>query len=756
MNDQIRWAYQQGTIGYNEYVILIFSYFTELSGSIIVQDSRFQNETERLQQQLPHFCWLLRDVELADGECLSSYVRNEVLHDESENTKHKLLTLYPDLECLTLPRPGCKPKETSDESKLAKRFVESFKAIATHILEKMTVKKGYTLNPITGASLVCLARQYVTALNKPDATPNLELCWMEAMKQHLLESTEILAQLYVEEMNQEFNGVYPVEVDTTTDTTSSSLMEFHQQVLQRGISALKSKAEELLAIKQERLAENDIYRAAEEKLHSRIVVLEQKTGRVVGGELLQFIEKNRKASYEECNKLFSSLCSNYIPLNRDDIKKKYYANAIGPEKDQVFSARIDDIPGPPCNLQVTKVTHSQAKLYWDKPKLSQTKLEYEVRTSKSTVSSSHDIQPEETANCSITLDRLTPVTDYQVLVHAVNGRLLGEGIQTTFRTEPGPPNKPDITSISISKSSLLELKIHYKMPTEADANGSNITNMIVKYREISTSEEFTVHNVSIEDISNEFIPVQVDDITTPRAPYCFQVHFANRYGESIPEYHTFDTMNMMPGPPQNLKVTGIGHERIKLRWDPPRINPGTVCRYIIEMKKFEDTFKTIDERETRKSLSAVAKNLDSDAKYNFKVKAVNRNNEGQYTGELEDWIVTKYHPAIRATLVAGAAVGGTVATPFVASGGIPAAGVVLAKKGIEKGDAKQVAAGVTGVITAPLTAIAGFAAGAIGAPVGGGVFAKKAYDKLDSDSDLADSDDESDKSYRRRARSKDN
>ena len=413
-------------------MVQIFSLFTELSASIVVQDSRLQDETKRLQQQLPHFCWLLRDVQLAlddNSESLTSYVRNEVLlstHADSGDLGHKLLAFYPDLECLSLPHPNCKPKDTL--GKLAEEFIARFGMIAMHILETMTVKKGYTLKPINGASLAYLAHQYVAALNTPDTLPNLELCWMEAIKQNLLECTEQLLQIYVENMNQDLERTYPVELNTTS---SSSLMQVHHRVLQRITDTLKSKAEELLAIKQERLAGNNLYRTAERKLHSRIVVLEQKTGRVVGGELLQFIEKNRKASYEKCNETFSSLCSRYVPLNKDDIKKKYYARAIGPEKDHVFSERINDIPGPPCNLQVSRITHSHATLNWAKPKLSETKLEYDVRTRN--VSSNHEFHSEETTNCSIILDSLSPVTDYHVWVHAVNGRLLGDNISNRAR-----------------------------------------------------------------------------------------------------------------------------------------------------------------------------------------------------------------------------------------------------------------------------------------------------------------------------------
>ena len=722
-------------------MVQIFSLFTELSASIVVQDSRFQDETKRLQQQLPHFCWLLRDVQLAsddDSESLTSYVRNEVLlstHADSGDLGHKLLDFYPDLECLPLPHPNCKPKDTLDESKLAEEFIARFGVIAMHILENMTVKKGYTLKPINGASLAYLAHQYVAALNTPDTLPNLELCWMEAIKQNLLECTEQLLQIYVENMNQDLERTYPVELNTTS---SSSLMQVHHQVLQRITDTLKSKAEELLAIKQERLARNNLYRTAERKLHSRIVVLEQKTGRVVGGELLQFIEKNRKASYEQCNETFSSLCSRYVPLNKDDIKKKYYARAIGPEKDHVFSERINNIPGPPGNLQVSRITNSRAELDWAKPNLSKTKLEYDVRTKN--VSSNHEFHSEKTANCSMILDSLSPVTDYQVWVHAVNGRWLGQGLEITFRTEPGPPNKPEIMNISTSQSSLSEITVRYKKPIESDANGSNITDVILKYKlNIESSEEMQVCKVAIEDLPNECISVQLNNIKTPNTKYSFQLSFANEFGEGISEHQCFDTMNMIPGPPQNLRVAGRGHERIKLRWDQPNINPGVVCRYIIDMKKFEDTFKTIVER---KSLSAVAKNLDSDAKYNFKVKAVNCNNDGQYTVELNDWVETKYHPAIRATLVAGAAVGGTVVAPVVAACGIPAVSAIVAHEGREKKDTKQVVAGVAGVLSTPISSTVGLIAGTLGAPVGGVVFAKIAHDKLDNDSDLADSDDE--------------
>ena len=137
-------------------------------------------------------------------------------------------------------------------------------------------------------------------------------------------------------------------------------------------------------------------------------------------------------------------------------------------------------------------------------------------------------------------------------------------LETTFRTEPGPPNKPEIMNISTSQNPLSEITVHYKKPIESDANGSNITNVILKYKNIESSEEMQVCKVAIEYLPNECISVQLDSIMTPHATYSFQLSFANEFGEGISEHQRFDTMNMIPGPPQNLRAAGRGHERIKL------------------------------------------------------------------------------------------------------------------------------------------------------------------------------------------------
>ena len=725
-----------------------------------MQDSQ-SRETRKVENYLPHLFWLSRDVPTdwlpTSEKSMTSYV-TKILEYQSKDSETGigLSSLYPDLECFGLPHPGCgKGKNAVYEEKLSKSFVETFKDIAKHILHTVQPKKGYSLQPIDGPTLASLAQQYVKAINTPGAVPNLEQCWKTASMQKIYDLVDHFVRTYSKEMADTLSGQYPLEYDIDpSESEKKSLLAKHHFILnEKVVLPFKLKCRELLCLTEEALMQDDIFKSAVETLQTRIAIFEDSTDQVIEGEFLEFTERNRRESEKACRDSFWSVCHSYEALSMDKVREAYFERAAGPAKDYVYDELFREIPERPKDIQVTNCTYNAATIRWVRPN------NYVGNTFQYQVSISSDIFPmdlaaEEVANPVYKCENLTPATEYTVTVHAINKKLSGEGTEIRFKTKAGPPKKPSNVTVSAMKESLSQIKVSFEQPTEADGNGSKITQVVAKCDAMNTNR--SLNSIEAPIVDEGYICIPIDNVET-HEDIQIQLSFKNEIGEGESVTLFFNTKLMIPGPPKHLMVVGRGHKRIKLRWKPPSINPGAVSRYAIHVTKMNHNTYTIyleDINTAKSTLSAVAKNLDSDSKYNFKIKALNCEDLGTSTMEFQDWIQTKYHPAIRATIVTGAAVGGTLAGPVIGACSFPVDSVATIKKGRERKDNWIVADGIIGVATAPVTVPVGAVAGTVGAPVVGGIAAKETYDMLNSDSDLYDSDNETDPVYQKRQEKK--
>ena len=718
-----------------------------------MQDSQ-SRETRKLGNYLPHFFWLLRDVPTdwlpTREKSMTSYVK-KILEYQSKDSEAGigLSSLYPDLECFGLPHPGCgKGKNAVYEEKLSKSFVETFKDIAKHILHTVQPKKGISSQPIDGPTLASLAQQCVKAINTPGAVPNLEQCWKTASIQKIYDLVDHFLRTYSKEMADTLSGQYPLEYDIDpSESEKKSLLAIHHFILnEKVVLPFKLKCRELLCLTEEALMQDDIFKSAVVTLQTRIAIFEDSTNQVIEGEFLEFTERNRRESEKACRNSFWSVCPSYEALSIDKVREAYFERAAGPAKDAVYDELFREIPERPKDIQVTNCTYNAATIKWVRPN-NYVGNTFQYQVSISSDNFPKDLAAEEVANPVYKCENLTPATEYTVTVHAINKKLLGEGTEIRFRTKAGPPKKPNNVTVSAMKESLSQIKVSFKRPTEADGNELKITKVVAKCDAMNTNRSLNTIEAPIVDESYIFIPM---DNVQAHEEIQIQLSFKNEVGEGESVKLFFNTKRMIPGPPKGFMVAGRGHARIKLRWKPPSINPGAVSRYAIYVTKMNHSTDTIylkDINTAKSTFSTVAKNLDSDSKYNFKIKALNCENLGTSTVEFQDWIKTKYHPAIRATMVTGAAVGGTLAGPVIGACTVAADGVAKIKKGIERKDNCHIATGIIGVATAPVTVPVGAVAGTVGAPVVGGVVARKTYNVLDSDSDLYDSNNESDPVY---------
>ena len=81
-----------------------------------------------------------------------------------------------------------------------------------------------------------------------------------------------------------------------------------------------------------------------------------------------------------------------------------------------------------------------------------------------------------------------------------------------------------------------------------------------------------------------------------------------------------DTLKMIPGCPQGVKIIGTGSDRIKLSWNPPAHNPEAAELYVVSMRDEDGVWKEV---KRTKHTKALVTGLKSKKKYEFKVTAAN-------------------------------------------------------------------------------------------------------------------------------------
>ena len=161
--------------------------FSQLSASLLAQcGESMSNEVNKAF--FPNFLWLLRDVQLkmTDREgkelALTEFLHTRVLASESgelTDLGKSLVSLFPSLECATLPIPSTKRNIirgiVEQQDKLKPAFNAAIDALIQQIFQKVVPKKGVDgTATVNRKALAALAGGYVEAVNRPGALPDLD------------------------------------------------------------------------------------------------------------------------------------------------------------------------------------------------------------------------------------------------------------------------------------------------------------------------------------------------------------------------------------------------------------------------------------------------------------------------------------------------------------------------------------------------------------------------------------------------------
>ena len=368
--------------------------FTQLSTSILAQRGDSMS-TDAMKKFFPHFLWLLRDVALdvtnKRGELISptEFLHTRVLASKSgqlTDLGRSLCSLFPSLECHTIPTPAIKPKLIRNIVELQDQLTPAFNTAIDesirHILQHVMPKKAIDgVSVVDGPALAALARRYVDAINIPGALPDLEQGWMAVIKLQLKEHSDKLVAEYEREMEASLRGNLPME--------ESNLTRLHQQTLNRKRESLQQETR--------RLDPLSIICGDSESVLSRlehVIVQRSPEGKVVGRVLFQFTTQNYSTSKQQCEEVFKKLVkssevrkkcnSAFMESQPLDISAEiqvidgaYASQAVGPaarevlEKGHVELNALGDslkkIPGPPQSVKPIGTGSDRLKLGWEPP-----------------------------------------------------------------------------------------------------------------------------------------------------------------------------------------------------------------------------------------------------------------------------------------------------------------------------------------------------------------------------------------------------
>ncbi|XP_078583830.1 uncharacterized protein LOC144866343 [Branchiostoma floridae x Branchiostoma japonicum] len=330
--------------------------FTQLAKRVTVKQSE---KTKKLafQEFFPDFLWLLRDVSLKmedeNGREMAptEYLLTKVLRcqsdeddSEDESTSDKvgraIRTFFPSVECAKLVRPSGDEEVMNNIAQhtesLKTEFTKGVHALIERLLQKSRAKRGYEKNStVRGLHLSIMTKQYVDAVNDPNSIPALDNTWKNTIELMQSRANDEAVTEYNKQMQSQIaaatnNGLVPLEENTENEmhltdlntghsTSLPTLMGLHNKVLDDVTKMLLEKVGHFGVSSEDPTSEN---KKLVDRLQNRLVQKEKRSvdcvaadgttkkqeGFVVtGGELLQYIQKNRELSKNFCKDLSEHL-----------------------------------------------------------------------------------------------------------------------------------------------------------------------------------------------------------------------------------------------------------------------------------------------------------------------------------------------------------------------------------------------------------------------------------------------------------------
>lgn len=360
--------------------------------------------------------------------------------------------------------------------------------------------------------------------------------------------------------------------------------------------------------------------------------------------------------------------------------------------------------------------------WYDKCNLPGSLNSYELQYDDQTTHSNLTLNP----NCTA-VKLGTPVLKqgkaYTIRVRGINNQGPGEWSESTVchflpNCPPEQPPKPVRVQISSDPTSATLLVSTSVLQSKTR---DPVTAIIVEYCD-DNSSVWSSNIYSTEQLDynkgRSNLTLDINDLGDDTY-YRFRIKLRNRAGDSLPSDDIeAKTDQPTPGIPIGLRVSSKRTTtRIKIRWEEPR-NSHVVDHYEIERTAAKRGFSEIKKSNT---LSAKFTQLESNSKFYFRVRAVNK------AGQYGDWsepikAKTRQKGAKKAKAITagiGAGLGGFLASPVAVAGGLAVSAGMLAVECEKKKDHGMGAKVAAGSAAAVAGGVGGAILGTIAAPFSG-------------------------------------
>ncbi|KAG8183434.1 hypothetical protein JTE90_023190 [Oedothorax gibbosus] len=286
-----------------------------------------------------------------------------------------------------------------------------------------------------------------------------------------------------------------------------------------------------------------------------------------------------------------------------------------------YPQQSGDVPGPPLNLSVVKVTNISISIQWLEPLSSASIERYNVQKSENKSSFTEKIF--HTTETNYKIGGLSPYTNYYIRVRASNEN--GDGAwssinQTTKSSIPYPIKSKHIKKINSTSSSIF---VKWEAPEPS-------VGPILEY-----TISWEIHE-SPESAETKYLTETSYNIENLNAYTNYSIKVRARTEEGIGHWSgtvVFITDIGVPTVPRNLSVSNTSSTSILLSWEPPDPANGPILNYKVSWGTIGAAMSEVIVTETQYE----GKLLKPYTEYMFQVAARTKAGLGSSTGVLNVW-----------------------------------------------------------------------------------------------------------------------
>ena len=413
---------------------------------------RIQHRDSDFHQLMPHFLWLLRDVDLTIGSSSpTEWLLRKLQVPRCKEITEALTNSFSSIECIFLPPPAATSEILQDiiqrKDQLSPQFTDQLEKAKNTLLSKIEPKRCKEVS-FTGYSLASLITECVADINGQSYIPCLEATWKAAVDVEVQQYGQRFVTEYEKEMSFTLKQLLPIEEGLPDSTDSSTLMGIHNQFMAKNLSLLDQKLKSLVPLKD---VFDDFWTTAKHNFISKIVEKDA-SGEITGGKLSKFLFENHKLSGELCSKTYDAFYDQIVGSKlRNSIaegipydiaadvrqfEEQYYKIASGPAKAEVYSMKrleceveekqLVEIPGHIEDLQIIGISSDRIKLKWHTPSVNPAAAHsYEVYMVEE---QGNFVLIKTTENCYALIKHLKSNKHYTFVVRARNERFWGNHI----------------------------------------------------------------------------------------------------------------------------------------------------------------------------------------------------------------------------------------------------------------------------------------------------------------------------------------